>query len=40
MLLYSRRGSLDINPIRASSLDLIPQDLIDVDIYTVKTQGQ
>jgi 7-cyano-7-deazaguanine reductase len=39
-LLYSRRGSLDINPVRATREDLLPQVLINTDIYTVKTQGQ
>lgn len=39
-LLYARRGSLDINPIRVSSLDLLPQDYINVNNYSHKTQGQ
>lgn len=39
-LLYSRRGSLDINPIRATSFDIIPKDLINVNILTTKTLGQ
>jgi 7-cyano-7-deazaguanine reductase len=39
-LLYSRRGSLDINPIRASSMEEIPQQLRDVNTLTMKTQGQ
>lgn len=39
-LLYSRRGSLDINPTRASSVDLLPADLIAVEKYTVKAMGQ
>lgn len=39
-LLYSRRGSLDITPIRATSLHLIPVPLIDVNILTKKTMGQ
>lgn len=39
-LLYSRRGSLDINPIRATSWKLIPKDLADVNILTTKTLGQ
>jgi len=39
-LLYSRRGSLDINPIRSTSLDLIPNELINVNILTTKTLGQ
>ena len=40
MLLYSRRGSLDINPVRASLYDMLPQALIDVNILTEKVQGQ
>ncbi len=40
MLLYSRRGSLDINPVRATRLDLIPQALIDAKVYTKKAMGQ
>jgi 7-cyano-7-deazaguanine reductase len=39
-LLYSRRGSLDINPIRATRFDLIPHELYSVDCLTDKTQGQ
>ena len=40
MLLYSRRGSLDINPVRATRLELIPQALIDAKVYTKKAMGQ
>ena len=40
MLLYSRRGSLDINPVRATREDLIPQALIDAKVYTKKAMGQ
>lgn len=40
MLLYSRRGSLDICPVRASKLDLIPQALINPMYYTKKALGQ
>ena len=40
MLLYSRRGLLDINPVRASDFSLIPTTLSDVNRYTKKTQGQ
>lgn len=39
-LLYSRRGSLDINPIRATSFELIPEDYVNVNIYSKKTFGQ
>lgn len=39
-LLYSRRGSLDINPVRASSIDLLPEALYNVNKYTNKAQGQ
>lgn len=40
MLLYARRGSLDINPVRSTKLDLIPAALIDSTILTKKTLGQ
>lgn len=40
MLLYSRRGSLDINPVRASRRDWLPLDLINTAVLTEKTQGQ
>lgn len=40
MLLYSRRGSLDINPVRATDLDMIPPELIDECMYTKKAMGQ
>lgn len=40
MLLYSRRGSWDINPVRATSYDMIPTVLKNVNHYTVKQQGQ
>jgi 7-cyano-7-deazaguanine reductase len=39
-LLYSRRGSLDINPIRASKPELLIEGLLDVTKYTVKAMGQ
>ncbi|NDD52397.1 hypothetical protein EBZ39_00705 [bacterium] len=39
-LLYARRGSLDINPVRASNVSLIPDKLINVNSYTKKTMGQ
>ena len=42
-LLYSRRGSLDINPVRASKGRMLSheiQSLIDVNILTMKVQGQ
>jgi len=40
MLLYARRGSLDINPVRASSTMLISSALKNVGFYTKKAQGQ
>jgi len=40
MLLYARRGSLDINPVRASSTMLISSPLKNVGVYTKKAQGQ
>lgn len=40
MLLYSRRGSLDINPVRATSLSMIDEDLINPGVLTKKVQGQ
>lgn len=40
MLLYARRGSLDINPVRASKEYLIPKELIDTGFYTKKAMGQ
>jgi 7-cyano-7-deazaguanine reductase len=39
-LLYSRRGSLDINPVRSTDINQIPYELIDVSQLTSKTQGQ
>jgi 7-cyano-7-deazaguanine reductase len=39
-LLYSRRGSLDINPVRATTADLIPAWVYDVTTPTAKLQGQ
>lgn len=40
MLLYARRGSLDINPVRASSPALISSALRDINFFTKKAQGQ
>lgn len=40
MLLYSRRGSLDINPVRSTRYDLIPEALVDTTYYTTKAMGQ
>lgn len=40
VLLYSRRGSLDINPIRVSRRGLMNSILTNVNTYTQKTQGQ
>jgi len=39
-LLYSRRGSLDINPTRATSFDMLPPVLINPKYYTKKAMGQ
>lgn len=39
-LLYSRRGSLDINPVRASKESLLPYTLFNTKVFTKKTQGQ
>lgn len=39
-LLYSRRGSLDINPTRATSYDMLPPVLINPKYYTKKAMGQ
>lgn len=40
MLLYSRRGSLDICPVRATRENLIPFALSSVGFYTKKAMGQ
>lgn len=40
MLLYSRRGSLDINPVRASSYSLLPRNFIDAKVLTEKAMNQ
>jgi 7-cyano-7-deazaguanine reductase len=39
-LLYARRGSLDINPTRATSHDMLPPVLINPKYYTKKAMGQ
>lgn len=39
-LLYARRGSLDINPTRASKVELLPTALINHTLYTKKAMGQ
>jgi len=39
-LLYSRRGSLDINPCRATSFDMLPPALYNTKYYTKKAMGQ
>lgn len=39
-LLYSRRGSLDINPTRATEVKMLPNILIDPKFYTKKAMGQ
>lgn len=38
--LYNRRGSLDINPLRASHSYLIPNDLVNPNVPWVKTSSQ
>ena len=40
MLLYARRGSLDINPVRTTDLSMIPIELHQVNVLTEKTQIQ
>ena len=39
-LLYSRRGSLDINPTRGTNLQMLPEHLINTKYYTTKAMGQ
>jgi 7-cyano-7-deazaguanine reductase len=39
-LLYARRGSLDINPCRATSHNMLPPVLINPKYYTKKAMGQ
>jgi 7-cyano-7-deazaguanine reductase len=39
-LLYARRGSLDINPSRATSFNMLPPVLINSKYYTNKAMGQ
>jgi len=38
--LYTRRGGIDINALRASSIDLIPFEIFDVDELFVKSSRQ
>ena len=40
LLMYNRRGSLDINPVRTTRMDWIPEGLSNVSLLTQKTQGQ
>lgn len=40
MLLYARRGSLDINPIRTTSGSLLPEHFVNIEELTTKTHGQ
>lgn len=40
ILLYARRGGIDINPIRATSWEMISDSFTDVGRLTVKTQMQ
>ncbi len=37
---YTRRGGIDINPIRSSHIDLIPYDFIDIESPYIKTGRQ
>jgi len=42
-LLYSRRGSLDINPVRATDFETLNKEnteLLNINVLTIKTQGQ
>lgn len=39
-LLYSRRGSLDINPCRGTTHDILPHYLYNTEHYTKKAMGQ
>jgi len=39
-MLYTRRGGIDICPVRATSKDLLDQNLINPDILTRKTVNQ
>ena len=39
-LLYARRGSLDINPCRATTFNMLPPVLINPKYYTKKAMGQ
>ena len=39
-LLYARRGSLDINPIRSTSVDILPWKFIDVNELSFKQLNQ
>jgi len=39
-LLYSRRGSLDINPTRGTDVELLPAHLVETKYYTTKAMGQ
>ena len=38
--LYARRGGIDINPVRASHVGLLPIELIDPAVMHCKTQKQ
>lgn len=40
ILMYNRRGSLDINPIRTNKTSWIPDEFLDMNTLTQKTQGQ
>ena len=39
-LLYARRGGIDINPVRATSWDLIPESFLTTILLEKKTQMQ
>ena len=38
--LYTRRGGIDINPVRASHTDLIPNKFVSVNFINEKTLRQ
>ena len=40
ILLYARRGSLDINPIRCTNNSLLPMDYLNVSKFSMKEQNQ
>ena len=38
--LYTRRGGIDINPIRVNRLELLEQELVDINQFTRRTSKQ